>query len=46
MGGMSDADSLLTALRNAKLFEAVLSEGEIATRAHRAAEMSKFAGAL
>jgi HEPN superfamily AbiU2-like protein len=37
MGGMSDADSLLTALRNAKLFEAVMSDQEIAIRTHRTA---------
>ena len=33
MGNMSDADSLLTALRNAKLFRAVMDDSEIATRA-------------
>jgi hypothetical protein len=46
MGGMSDADSLLTALRNAKFFEAVISNREIATQALRAADTSKFAGEL
>jgi hypothetical protein len=46
MGGMSDAGSLLTALRNAKLFEAVMSDQQIATRALRAADTSKFAGPL
>ena len=40
---ISDADSLLTALRNAKLFEAVISDQESATPALRAAEVSKFA---
>jgi hypothetical protein len=46
IGMMSDADSLLTALRNAKLFDAVLEDGEIASRALRAADTSKFAGDL
>ena len=46
IAGMSDADSLLTALRNAKLFEAVISDHEIATRALRAADTSRFAGDL
>ena len=46
MGNMSDADSLLTALRNAKLFHAVMSDREIATRALHAADTSKFAGDL
>jgi hypothetical protein len=46
MGNMSDADSLLTALRNAKFFHAVMSDREIATRALRAADTSKFAGDL
>ena len=46
MGNMSDADSLLTALRNAKLFHAVMSDREIATRALRAADTSTFAGNL
>jgi AbiU2 len=46
MGNMSDADSLLTALRNAKFFQAVMSNTEIATRAIRAADRSKFAGEL
>jgi len=41
---MSDVGSLLTALRNAKLFEAVLDDTSIATRAVRAADASKFAG--
>jgi len=44
IGNMSDADSLLTALRNAQLFDAVMGDREIATRALRAADMSKFAG--
>jgi hypothetical protein len=42
----SDAESLLTALRNAKLFEAVISDQEIATRALRTANTSRFAGDL
>jgi AbiU2 len=46
VAGMSDADSLLAALRNAKLFEAVISDQEIATRALRAADTSRFAGDL
>ena len=46
MAGMSDADSLLTALRNAKLFHAVMSDHEITTRALRAADTSEFAGKL
>jgi hypothetical protein len=44
MGNMSDADSLLTALRNAKLFHAVLEDHAITTQAMRAADMSRFAG--
>jgi len=43
---MSDADRLLTALRNAKLFDAVLNDQEIATQAVRAADTSKFATEL
>ena len=43
---MSDANSLLTALRNAKLFEAIIRDQEIATRALRAADTSRFAGDL
>jgi hypothetical protein len=46
MGKMSDADSLLTALRNAKLFHATMSDREITTRALRAADTSKFAGGI
>lgn len=46
IAGMSDANSLLAALRNAKLFEAVISDQEIATRALRAADTSRFAGDL
>jgi hypothetical protein len=46
MGNMSDADSLLTALKNAKLFQAVMNDSEIATRALCAANTSKFAGDL
>ena len=37
MARMSDADSLLTALRDAKFFEAVMSDHEITLRAARAA---------
>jgi hypothetical protein len=40
---VSDTDTLLTALRNAKLFEAALDDREIASRAVRAADASKFA---
>jgi hypothetical protein len=46
LAGMSDADSLLTALRNAKLFGAVMSDHEITTRALRVADASEFAGEL
>jgi hypothetical protein len=46
MGNISDADSLLTALRNAKLFDAVTSDVEIAAPALRATQTSKFAGDL
>jgi hypothetical protein len=46
MGNMSDADSLVTALRNAKLFHAVLEDHAIATAAMRAADTSGFAGDL
>ena len=46
MGNMSDADSLLIALRNAKLFDAVTNDAEIAAPALRAAHTSKFAGDL
>jgi hypothetical protein len=46
MGRMSDADSLITALRNAELFHAVISDSEIATLALRAADASKFVGDL
>ena len=46
IGGMSDADRLLTALKNAKLFDAVLNDQEIATQAVRAADTSKFATEL
>jgi hypothetical protein len=37
---------LLAALRNAKRFEAVMDDREIATHARRAAETSKFDGDL
>ena len=46
IGGMSDADRLLTALKNAKLFDAVLNDQEIATQAVLAADTSKFATEL
>ena len=46
IAGMSDANSLLSAIRNGKLFEAVMDDREIATRALRAADKSKFAGGL
>jgi hypothetical protein len=46
IGGMSDADRLLIALRNAKLFDAVLNDQEIATQAVRTADTSKFATEL
>ncbi len=46
MGYMSDADSLLTALRNARLFHAVMSDREIARRALRTADTFKFTGDL
>jgi hypothetical protein len=46
IGGMSDADSLVTALQNAKLFHAVLEDHAITMRAMRAADASKFAGSL
>lgn len=46
IGNMSDADSLLTAVRNAKLFHAVLEDHAITTAAMRAADTSRFAGDL
>jgi hypothetical protein len=46
VGTMSDADSLITALRNAKLFLAVMDDQEITTRALRAADRSEFSGDL
>lgn len=46
VGNMSDADSLLTALRNAKLFHAILEDHAITTAAMRAADTSRFAGDL
>jgi hypothetical protein len=46
MAGMSDADSLLMALRNAELFHAIIGDKEIATRALHSARTSKFAGEL
>ena len=42
MGNVSDADSLLTALRNAKLFHAVLEDHAITTQAMRAAAPGKI----
>jgi hypothetical protein len=46
IGNMSDADSLLTALRNAKLFHAVFEDHAIAAAAMRAADTSRFADDL
>jgi hypothetical protein len=46
VGNMSDADSLLTALINAKRLHAVMDDKEIALRAIRASDKSKFAGDL
>jgi hypothetical protein len=46
MARMSDADSLLKALRHAKFFEAAMNDHEITLRAARAADTSKFAGDL
>lgn len=46
IGMMTDADSLLTALRNSKLFDAVMDDSEIASRALRAVDKSKFIGDL
>jgi hypothetical protein len=46
MGNMSDADSLLTALVNAKRFLAVMDDKKIATQAIPASDKSKFAGDL
>jgi hypothetical protein len=43
---LSDADSLVTALRNAKFFEAVVSDRDMATRALDVADASRFAGDL
>jgi hypothetical protein len=43
---MSDASSLLTALKNAKQFRAVIEDREISERAMRAADTSPFAGDL
>jgi hypothetical protein len=42
----SDAESLLTALMNAKRFEAVIEDREISSAALRAAQTSRFAGDL
>jgi hypothetical protein len=46
MGNMSDADSLVAAPRNAKLFHAILGDHAITTAAMRAADTSRFAGDL
>lgn len=46
VGNLSDADLLLTALRNAKLFHSVMKDQEIMLRAMRAADTSQFAGPL
>jgi hypothetical protein len=46
VAGLSDADWLLTTLRKAKLFDDVMDDREIATRAMHAAATSKFAGDL
>ena len=46
IGNISDADLLLTALRNAKLFHAVLEDHAITTAAMRAVDTSRFAGDL
>jgi len=46
VSGISDANSLIMALRNAEFFRAVMSDREIATRALRATDRSKFAAML
>ena len=46
IAGLSDADSLVTALRRAKFFEAVVSDQDMATRALDVADASRFAGDL
>jgi hypothetical protein len=46
IAGLSDADSLVTALRNAKFFEAVMSDQDMAARALDIADASRFAGDL
>ncbi len=46
MGNMSDADALLTALINAKRFHAIMEDKEIASRALRTSDKSKFAGVI
>jgi AbiU2 len=43
MGNISDADSLVAALRHAKLFHSVLEDHAIAAAAMRAADTSRFA---
>jgi hypothetical protein len=40
---MSDADSLLSALKNAKLFHSVMADHKITMRAVRVADRSQFA---
>jgi hypothetical protein len=46
MGNVSDADSLLAALVNAKRLHAIMDDKEIALRAILASDKSKFAGEL
>jgi len=46
IGNISNADSLLTALRNAELFHSIIEDHEITLRAMRAADSSPFAGRL
>jgi hypothetical protein len=46
ISGVSDAESLLKALRHASFFEAVMSDHEITLRAARAADTSNFAADL
>jgi len=44
IGMASDADSLLTALKNARLFRAVIEDHKLTLPAMRAADTSPFAG--
>jgi hypothetical protein len=46
VGNMSDADALVTALKDAKLFHTVIADHEITQRAMRAADTSPFAAGL